>query len=155
MLFQAIPTAEPPRPVGEDPEQKLSFSITQLVGITIPIIVRHGQTSAAIALSGLRFWQPDVKDALPVLSLLMERTGSRSVIGDFSVTVESGGKLRKGTRISELRGIAVYANVARRDVHLPMVAGQNAGLKGTRVKVTFTATDMKLLPVAAYLNIDP
>jgi hypothetical protein len=154
MLFQAIPSAEPPAPLGEDPEQKLSFSITQLVGISIPIIVRHGQTRAAITLSGLRFWQPDVKDALPVLSLLLERTGNRSVIGDFTVTVESGGKLRKGTRISELRNSAVYSNLASREVHLPMPAGQNGGLKGTKVKVTFTATDMKLPPVSATLDID-
>lgn len=154
MLFQAIPTAEPPRVTGEDPERKLSFSITQLVGISIPIIVRHGTTSAAIALSGLRFWQPEVKDALPVLSLVMTRTGNRSVIGDFTVKVESGGKLRKGTQVSELRNIAVYSNMAGRDVHLPMAAGRDGGLRGTRVKVTFTATDMKLPPVTATLDID-
>lgn len=154
LLFQAIPTAEPPKPSGEDPEQKLSFNITQLVGISIPIIVRHGPATANITLSGFRFWQPDVPEALPVLSLIMERTGNRSVIGEFTVTVESGGKFKKGARISELKAIAIYANLARREVHLPMQLGQNGGLKGTRVKVTFTATDMKLPPVSASFDLD-
>lgn len=154
-LFQGIPPAAPPEPIVEDAEKRLSFSITQVMGISIPVIVRHGSTHAVIKLSGLRYWQPDFEGALPVLSLFLERTGNRSVVGDLRATVESGGQVPKGTLLVELKGTGIYTNLDRREVHLPMYFAKDGKLKGTRIKVTFTATDFKMAPQVATLDLDP
>lgn len=154
-LFQGIPPAKPAEPITEDAEKRLSFSITQVMGISIPVIVRHGETRASIKLSGLRYWQPDVPNAVPVISLFLERTGNRSVVGDMRATVESGGKVAKGTLLVELRGTGVYTNLDRREVHLPMYFAKDGKLKGARIKVAFTATDLKMAPEVAYLDLAP
>lgn len=154
-LFQGIPPSAPAEPIVEDAEKRLSFSITQVMGISIPVIVRHGETRAVIKLSGLRYWQPDIDGALPVLSLFLERTGNRSVVGDLRATVESGGQVPKGTLLVELKGTGIYTNLDRREVHLPMYFAKDGKLKGTRIKVTFTATDYKMAPEVATIDLDP
>ncbi len=154
-LFQGIPPAPSAHPISEDADRRLSFSITQVMGISIPVIVRHGETRASLKLTGLRYWQPDVPGTAPVISLFIDRTGNRSVVGEMRATVESGGQLAKGTLLFELKGTGIYTNVDRREVHLPMYQAKDGKLKGTRVKVTFTATDGKMAPVVAYLDLVP
>lgn len=154
-LFQGIPPAPPAEPITEDVEKRLSFSIAQVMGISIPVIVRHGETRASIKLTGLRYWQPDVAGTVPVVSLFLERSGNRSVVGDIRATVESGGKIAKGTLLLELKGTGVYTNLERREVHLPMYFAKDGKLKGARIKVVFTATDLKMAPEVAYIDLAP
>jgi hypothetical protein len=154
-LFQGIPPAKPVEPITEDTEKRLSFSITQVMGISIPVIVRHGETRASIKLAGLRYWQPDVAGAVPVISLFLERSGNRSVVGDMRATVESGGQVAKGTLLTELKGTGIYTNLDRREVHLPMYFAKDGKLKGARIKVVFTATDLKMAPEVAYIDLAP
>jgi hypothetical protein len=154
-LFQGIPPAKPAEPITEDAEKRLSFSITQVMGISIPVIVRHGETKAAIKLTGIRYWQPEVAGTVPVISLFLERSGNRSVVGDMRATVESGGKVPKGTLLVELKGTGVYTNLERREVHLPMYFAKDGKLKGARIKVVFTATDLKMAPEVAYIDLAP
>ncbi|MDP2874905.1 MAG: hypothetical protein Q8O00_01900 [Holophaga sp.] len=154
-LFQGIPPANPAEPITEDVERRLSFNITQVMGISIPLIVRHGETKATITLKDLRYWQPDVPGTVPVISLFLERTGNRSVVGDLRASVDSGGQLAKGTLLFELKSTGVYTNLERREVHLPMYFAKDGKLKGTRVKITFNATDMKMAPDVAYIDLAP
>jgi hypothetical protein len=70
-------------------------------------------------------------------------------------TIESGGQVAKGTLLLELKGTGVYTNLDRREVHLPMYLAKEGKLKGARVKVVFTATDLKMAPEVAYLDLAP
>jgi len=83
----------------------------------------------------------------------MVREGNRSLSGDFTAIVESGGKLKKGTLLWEQKGNVIYTNIPWRNIHMPMYQGKNGELKGARVKVTFTPNDFKGAPVVAYLDI--
>ena len=155
LLFQAIPPPVPAEPLGDDPGRKLSLSVTMVMGISIPVIVRHGPVKGKVTLSGLRYWQPDVKGAAPVLSFKMDREGNRSVRGDLTASVESGGKLKKGTVLYDLKNVVVYPEIPYRDVHMPMWQNLDGSLKGTRIKVTFQATEQKLPIETAYLDMAP
>jgi P pilus assembly chaperone PapD len=155
LLFQAIPPPVPAEPLGDDPGLKLSLSVTMVMGISIPVIVRHGAVKGKVTLSGLRYWQPDVKGAAPVLSFKMDREGNRSVRGDLTASVESGGKLKKGTVLYDLKNVVVYPEIPYRDVHMPMWQNLDGSLKGARIKVTFQATEQKLPTEAAYLDMAP
>ncbi|MCE1229321.1 MAG: fimbria/pilus periplasmic chaperone, partial [Firmicutes bacterium] len=82
LLFQAVPPPEPPTPPSTETEKKLSVKVTTVLGISIPIIVRHGDTKGKISLADLRYWQPNRPDVPPVLSMRMIREGNRSLSGD-------------------------------------------------------------------------
>ncbi len=156
LLFQAVPVAEPPAPLGGEVERALSVKITTLLGMSIPIILRHGETQGKLAISELRFWRPGPKvtpGAPPVLSLRMTREGNRSLSGAFTAVVESGGKLKKGTLLWELPVVPIYTSMPWRNVHMPMYQGKNGELNGARVKITCTPVDFKGAPIVAYLDI--
>jgi len=141
--------------VGQDDNvpNGLSFQIRPIYGISIPVIVRHGQCQAQVQLSGLRYGKSTDGDAIPVLTLQLDRTGNRSVLGDFRVSVDSGGSLKKGTVLYDYRGVAVYPNIPAREIEMPLAQGKNGGLNGTRIKVTFTPLDIKHDQVVAFLDL--
>ncbi len=156
LLFQAVPAAEPPPPLEGNSDKSLAVRVNTIMGISIPVILRHGETQGKIAISELRYWKPDpsvAPDAPPVLSLRMTREGNRSLIGAFTAVVESGGKLKKGTLLWELPAVMLYTSLTWRNVHMPMYQGKNGDLNGTRVKVTFTPVDFKGPSLVAFLDI--
>jgi hypothetical protein len=156
LLFQSVPDVKPPAPLQGETDRALSVKLNTVLGISIPVIIRHGDTGGKISLTDLRYWQPDRKvapEAPPVLSFRMLREGNRSLSGDVTAVVESGGKLKKGTLLWETKGNVIYTNIIWRNVHLPMYQGKVGSLNGARVKVTFTPTDFKGAPVVAYLDI--
>ena len=156
LLFQSVPDAKPPAPLQGDVGRALSVKLNTVLGISIPVILRHGDTHGKVSLTDLRYWTPDQAKnpgAPPVLSFHMVREGNRSLSGDVSAVVESGGRLKKGTVLWETKGNVIYTGLPWRHVHLPMYQGKNGDLNGMRVKVTFTPTDFKGTPVVAYLDI--
>lgn len=155
-LFQAVPPAEIPKPLGpEDPTapKGISFNITTVFGISIPIIVRHGQTQASVSLKDLRIEPPVIPEAPPELGLRIERTGNRSVLGNLSVVLESGGKAKKGTVLFEVKSLGVYTEISARDVRIPMAQLKDGSLKGARLRITFAPTDLKAEPQVAFFDI--
>ena len=110
--FRAIPKQ---KPRGE--EEKIQDSTTisvQLVpvfGITIPAIIRIGESTTKVTLSNLAF--QTINDTIPRLSMAMNRSGNMSVYGDIAVDyISLQGKV---TRVGIANGLAVYTpNTIRR-----------------------------------------
>ncbi len=153
MLFQGIPPAEAPQAPEAEGEKRLSFSITPIYGIAIPIIVRHGEVKTDVALVNVRYEGPGKEaDSLFVL-LSLERSGNGSVLGDFEVSVESGGSVKKGQSLMLMRGVAVYHPNPLREVVIPLRLEKGASLSGARLKVTYTPQDTKLPPLVATLDV--
>lgn len=111
IYFRAIPNA---KPLGEEEKKdttSVSVRLIPVFGITIPTIIRVGESSTKVSLSELNF---SIKnDTLPVMSLKFNRTGNMSVYGDLSVSYLS--PTGKKTEVGRANGIAVYTpNLARR-----------------------------------------
>ncbi len=156
LLFQGIPPARAAEPIeGEGAERQISFAITQVLGISIPVIVRQGSLQADIKLAHGEpvFYQPPYENSAPVISLWVERTGNRSVMGDMKVTLEAGGDKSKGTVLWEVKSVGIYTNLPRRKVFLGVPAAVGGKLNGAKAKVTFTATDVKLPPVSTEVDL--
>ncbi|OQA37705.1 MAG: hypothetical protein BWY56_00709 [Acidobacteria bacterium ADurb.Bin340] len=157
LLLQGIPPARQAEPIqGDEADRTLSFGITQVLGISIPIIVRQGTLEAEVSLAHGEpvFYQPTYKDSAPVISLWLERKGNRSVMGDMKVTLEAGGGKPKGTVLWELKSVGIYTNLGRRKVFLGVPAAVGGKLQGARAKVVFTPTDMKLDPVSTEVDLN-
>jgi P pilus assembly chaperone PapD len=110
--FRAVPKS---KPLGEKEEVKdsttISIQLTPVFGITIPIIIRNGESTTKVTLSDLVF--NTVNDSIPKLSLVFHRSGNMSCFGDLIVDhISLQGKI---TRVGTINGIAVYTpNVIRR-----------------------------------------
>jgi hypothetical protein len=109
-------------PAGEG----LTIKLTPLIGVSIPIIVRHGDTAATVSLSNLKLERPSANQP-PVLSLQLQRSGNRSVYGDLAVTfTPQGGTERE---VARANGVGVYTpNPLRRaKIALQPLPGAAAG----------------------------
>ena len=127
MLFRAIPDAKPVAP-SATPKEGVSIALTPIYGVTIPIIVRQGSLIATAAIANPRI---ERENDGPVLAFTLTRKGTRSVYGRIRVTRPGVGK-----PLFEARGIAVYAEVAQREVKLPIPEDLAALLPGP-VKIEY------------------
>lgn len=100
-------------------EGALSLQVTALFSVSIPVIVRSAEADARAALDQIRFLSPE-GEAKAALALDLVRLGANSVYGDVEV--------RNGDRVvGVLRGVAVYPEVERRSVTVPLTEDVRPG----------------------------
>ncbi|MFM5950910.1 MAG: molecular chaperone [Novosphingobium sp.] len=124
MSFRAIPTPGAPdaaAPAEAAPASGVTIKLTPIYGITIPVFVRKGRLEAQASITSARQVRFENQAFLEVD---MGRTGQRSVYGELI------GKSPRGEVLFSLRGIAVYPEVNRRKVHVPLNAEQAIRVKG-------------------------
>jgi hypothetical protein len=131
--------AEPDKkPLGEVEPLKdsasISVNLVAVFGITIPVIIRTGESTTQVKLSDVSLELK--KDSVPSLKMTFNRTGNMSVYGDVSVDhISLQGKV---TRIGIAKGMALYTpNLVR---HFNLLLDKNPGIdyhKG-RLHITYT-----------------
>lgn len=129
MLFRAVPDAVAATSEAKPVSSGVSIALTPIYGITIPVIVRVGDLGAEAAIGAA--WVSEGDDGA-AFHFDLKRTGNRSVYGDIEVT-------RPGVAEPLLvaRGIAVYPEVAERQVSLRVPGEVAAKLKGPlRIRYT-------------------
>lgn len=127
LLFRAVPMDGPVSAdqLSEAPENPLQIALQPIYGVSIPVLVRQGETEAAVALEQLTVTGGDR------LELRLARTGTRSVYGDLEATlVPPDGPPRP---VGRLKGLAVYTPNASRLVELPLTGPLGPGT----LRVTF------------------
>lgn len=122
MLFRAIPPAVPVVAPGSAPVKGLSFKLTPVYGVTIPVIVRLGNLDVKAAISNVRV---ETHDGKPDIALDIERSGGRSTFGEVRV-------LKAGVKdpIAIQRAIAVYTEINERSVVIPVANSFKGALSG-------------------------
>lgn len=121
MLFRAIPDATAPAAAGA-PAQGVSIALTPIYGVTIPVIVRRGALQATAAIA-----DPKLVDTVEGrgFSVDLTRSGTRSTYGEIRVM-----KPGEAKPALQARGIAIYPEVARRNLTLPVPVDVAAKLAG-------------------------
>lgn len=152
LVFEKVPEAQGATSIetqGGAAGDEFAIKLTALVGASIPIIVRHGETAATVVLSQLSLQRPS-PDQAPVLVLQMERSGNRSVYGDLVVSFTPHGGAEQV--IGKASGIAVYTPNALRRAKLALQVPHNLVLERGTLRVTYRErpdTGGKLLAEAA------
>ena len=117
--------------------KEIGVVITALVGASIPVILRHGDTQVNVSLSNLKMeLAVNAADAsAPELIFMMNRNGSRSVYGDLIATLTA----RNGTsmEVAKMGGVAVYVPNEFRRVRLPLVVPKSMDLSGGTLKLVY------------------
>lgn len=132
LLFRAIPKAAPVE-AAMDAGNGLKIQLIPIYGISIPVIVRKGNLEGVAALSNLRMGKDNEG---PTLEFDMSRKGDKSVFGEIHVT-----KPGVAEPISIAKGIAIYPEVASRNVSLPVSPEVAAKLKGEVVVSYYEAPE--------------
>jgi P pilus assembly chaperone PapD len=121
LLFRAVPAAEP---AGKGQASAgLSIKLTAVFGVSIPVIVRHGETSAQVTLSDLAIVPPQGAPpqgaaGVPELRFRMNRTGNQSVYGNLTATfLPARGQ---PVVVGIANGVAVYTPNPLRIASIPL-----------------------------------
>ena len=114
----------------------IGVTIKPRFGISIPVIVRVGETTLDLGIENPRV--VTLPDGRRALSLKLTREGTRSAYGDVRV-------LRTGSDepLVVARGVGIYPEIDARDVLLPFTLGEGVGplSSGEKLKVVFVDDD--------------
>lgn len=147
MLFRAVPKVEAAENEAGDAGGGLKISLTPIYGVTIPVIVRHGDLSATARLEKANVVQTENG---PALSFDLVREGNRAIYGDIDVM-----HANSNTPVFSSKGLAAYTEVGRRSVMLQLNPQQAQAMQsGLIVRYTERAGDKPLVSETT-LKIDP
>lgn len=104
---------------------EIAIVLQALVGASIPVIVRHGETRVTTTLADLKI-EPG-KDSAQMLSFSIRRDGNRSVYGDLVATFTPAGG--NPLEVARVAGVAVYVPNRLRKAKLPIKPPQGMFLK--------------------------
>lgn len=113
LSFERVPEARGSTSVeGQGGSGEVGVQLRMLVGVTIPVIVRHGATSATVSISGLEL-QKAGANGPTTLAFVLHRSGNRSVYGDLGASFTPAGGTEH--QVGKAAGLAVYTpNALRR-----------------------------------------
>jgi P pilus assembly chaperone PapD len=115
-------------------KNEIGVVLTPLIGASIPVIVRNGDTGATVKLSNLELGKP-APDEAPILSVVMERMGNQSVFGDLTVAfVPTSGTEQV---LAQINGVAVYTPNPLRRVKIALRPEPGQVLAHGKVRVTY------------------
>jgi hypothetical protein len=108
--------------------------ITALVGASIPVIVRHGETQASVTLADAAFEAPG-SDPLAAVAFQIRRSGNRSVYGDLTVTFTPRGGAP--VEVAKAGGVAVYVPNPLRRARLPLNLPPGSATSGGSLRISY------------------
>lgn len=145
LYFRAISTE---KPLGEKDAAKdsgISVKLVAVFGISIPVIIRLGESTTKVDFSDLSLQRPI--DKAPVINMTIHRTGNMSVYGDIFVDfISPEGKI---TRVGSVNGIAVYTPTRKRQHHIELGKFPGIDYHSGKLQLTYiTASDAKPTQIA-------
>jgi P pilus assembly chaperone PapD len=133
LLFEKQPDPGAASSVETQNQQGIGIVLNVLVGASIPVIVRQGETSVTAGLSHLALQRG--ADGKPVIALQIDRNGTRSLYGDLQATfTPSGGAPAVA---ATLNGMAVYTPNPIRRTLLPVTVPAATTLAHGILRVTY------------------
>lgn len=113
----------------------IGVKLIPIFGITIPVIIRTGESTMKVNLSDLKL--VIISDTIPRLQFAFNRTGNQSVYGD--ILVEHISAQAVVTPVGTVRGIAVYTPNSVRRFQMDLDKKSKVDFHSGNLKVTFSA----------------
>jgi P pilus assembly chaperone PapD len=136
VYFRAVPKQTA---LGTEEKQKDSTAIgvklIPIFGITIPVIIRSGESTMKVALSDLKL--DIINDTIPRLQFVFNRTGNMSVYGD--ILVEHISSLGIAKHVGSIKGIAVYTPNPVRKFQMDLDNKAKVDYHSGSLKITYSA----------------
>lgn len=135
IYFRAVRAAAPLGETAASKDSGISVRLTPVFGITIPVIIRSGESNTQVNLSDVKFKM--VGDTLPQISMAINRTGNMSAYGD--VVVEYVSPSGAATEVGIARGVAIYTPNAIRRFQFNLNKNAGVSYKGGKLHVSYLA----------------
>ena len=136
MLFQTLPKSSKSsiENINKKDDNTISVEIIPIVGISIPVIVRHGKLESAVKLENAQLIPANEKNPVARISVDMLRSGNQSIYGDFRAifTPANGGT---SVVIAMANGVAVYTPNTLRRFSIPLNAPSGTTLDKGSVRI--------------------
>ena len=122
--------------LGGEQGTAIGVTIRPRFGISIPVIVRIGQTTLDVGISDAQYFTGP--DGTKLVGVTLDRSGTRSAFGDIVVTAKGAPK-----PIAISRGIGIYPEVNQRKIVLAVDPETDPRFltPGTELTVTYTDDD--------------
>lgn len=113
--------------------KSLSVQLIPIYGMSIPVIIRTGETNVTVTISDLKV---ETQDQTQKLSFTINRAGNISLYGDILVRFvpERG----KAYDIANLNGVGVYTSINKRNISLRLDSANEKPLPKGKLKVTYS-----------------
>jgi hypothetical protein len=128
MLFQALPpsSSNSVNIAATDSTEGITIELIPIVGVSIPVIVRHGNLSSNATLSDPGIIPADDANSSPKIAVDINRKGNSSIYGDLRVSFTANGE--EPVVVAQANGLAVYANIDRRRFTMPISIPEGVNL---------------------------
>ena len=113
----------------------IGIKLVPVFGITIPVIIRSGESTMKVNLSDLKLEL--INDTIPRLQFTFNRSGNMSVYGDLRV--EHISDLGISRQVGIVKGIAVYTTNPTRKFQMDLENKNMAEYHKGKLKITFSA----------------
>ncbi|MCH6591357.1 MAG: molecular chaperone [Proteobacteria bacterium] len=139
LLLRAIPSQNIGKSVEEPSgdDTGIRVRLIPIYGVTIPVIVRHGDLTAKVSLTDLALAPAGGQGEGDRLSFRINRGGNRSVFGDLTVTYFPNGGKADELVVAQVTRLAVYTPNASRTVMMPLRFPDGVTLGRGRLHVAF------------------
>ena len=142
LYFRAVPNDKPLGEKEPETDNSISVKLVPIFGISLPVIIRNGTTSAQLHFSDVGMDTTKI----PVLKMTLNRTGNISVYGDVSVDyISPSGKV---TKVGMAKGLSVYTPNTLRNFSLQLEAKPEIDFHQGKIHVAFTDQSAKPLKLA-------
>jgi len=141
VYFRAVPKE---RALGEEESNPdttgISVRLVPIFGITIPVIIRVGESDTKVSFSDLKF--EVIQDTINRLYLTFNRSGNMSVYGDIRVNhISPEGR---STEVGVVKGIAVYTPNQIRRFQMDLRTTEGVNYREGRLEIVYTTqSDLK------------
>ena len=114
---------------------EVGVTIATLIGVSIPVIVRQGETQAVTTVSDIVLEKSAGPGKPAVLALQLNRSGNSSVYGDLTATFKTAAGPER--IVGQAGGVAVYTPNALRRIRLTLQIPDGDVLSSGTLRVTF------------------
>lgn len=150
LYFRALPKTEALVPVEETKteDKGLGIKLTAIYGITMPIIIKVGKSTAEVSLDNLKISK---EESIPYLNLNMNRKGNMSVYGDITVNYISPSGT--STIIANVKGISVYSPGTLRKVKIKLDTEKKINYSEGEIEVVYSKQESGTVFVKSVLKL--
>lgn len=133
LVVTELPTMAAPT-LDSNAGNGVAVRITTVFGISIPVLVRSGETSARLSVSEVtRVASPEVPE-LDTVNVKLSSVGNRSMFVDLRLMAA---RQRRGAPIAQSKGVAIYAPLNQRIMSLALNAEQTAKVRAGNVVLQY------------------
>lgn len=145
IYFRAV---EEQTALGQEEAQEaegISINIKTVFGISIPIIIRHGEPTTNIQLTDVELQNTETN---PKLSLAINRSGNMSVYGNIKVEhISPDGTT---TEVGLVKGVSVYTPNDRRNFSFELRNAADVDLTKGKLRITYSEEKGNVLATADF-----